>query len=519
MLTYILMVVFTQAISLLDCVKLCERIHPRKSMTAAGKWFALDHPNNDIQIMRALAEELEAGFVEAEKMKLHRIAERIEERRIKALRFCRWECGQTFSEKQELNEHEEGSCPLKPVMCPNDCGEMGIRQFNLNRHMRELCIMRKIQCKCGQDILAKDMKLHKEQVCSLRLVDCPKCGTNVMWNMWRVHENETCPKRLLECPHGCGEMIPAEYMERHTRLGPDTTVKHDVVEFVTNFKFALCCNSRSNSEDGCCPCRPIRCTLGCGVIIQKQLQQEHETLNCKERVVECCWKCNEKIRAKHIIDHERNTCVLRLVPCPRGCGTLKVSNSSKWEDHLSNECARRWVTCPLSGCKRRVWISLVDYHVNTECPRRVIACPEGCGEHFLAEAANAHERFGCTLRIIKCPQGCGKRLREEEIQVHVQKGCPKRIITCVHDECHERLPADDMGRHMHLECPKRMVRCWQVSEIVHLTKSVRLCPHHNDFSSNAILLHTDWILTLIHRVVKQRYVQASYKFTTRHCAQ
>ncbi len=186
-------------------------------MTAAGEWFALDHPHNDIQIISVLAEELEADFAEADKIKCHRMATQIEERRIKALKFCRWKCGQTFSDKQELNDHEEGSCPLKIVTCPNECGEKGLRQCKLYRHTRELCSTRSIQCKCGQDILSKDMKLHEEQVCPLRLIDCPKCNAKVMCNMRSVHDNEVCPKRLLECPYGCEKMILAEDMERHTR--------------------------------------------------------------------------------------------------------------------------------------------------------------------------------------------------------------------------------------------------------------------------------------------------------------
>ncbi len=186
-------------------------------MTAAGEWFDLDHPYNDIQIMRVIAEELEADFIEANIIQRHRMAERIEERRIKALKFCRWKCGQTFSNNQELDEHEEISCPLKLVICPNECGEKGLQQCNLKRHTRELCSTRNVQCKCGQDILAKDMKLHEEQVCPLRLIDCPKYNSKVMCNLRNVHDSETCPKRLLNCPHGCGEMVTAEYMERHTR--------------------------------------------------------------------------------------------------------------------------------------------------------------------------------------------------------------------------------------------------------------------------------------------------------------
>ncbi len=204
--------------------------------------------------------------------------------------------------------------------------------------------------------------------------------------------------------------------------------------------------------------------------MQHRLQQEHAALHCKERIVECRWKCNERVRAKHIADHERDMCVWRLVPCPRGCGTHKVvSNSSEWVDHYANECTRRWVTCPLSGCKRRVWVSLVERHMNSECPRRLIVCPEGCGEYFPAEAADVHKRVGCTLRIIKCPQGCSKRLKEEEIQVHLQKDCSKRITKCLNDGCDERLPVDVMGQHMSLECPKRLVRCWQVGQILLFT--------------------------------------------------
>ncbi len=193
-------------------------------MTAAGDWFALDHPHNDTQIMRVLAEELEAHSAEVYKAGRHRMAVRIEERRIEALKFCKWKCGQTFSDKQELNDHEECSCPLKIVTCPNACGEEGLQQCNLYRHMREFCSTRSIKCKCGQYILSEDMKLHEEQMCLLRLIDCPKCNAKVTCNMRSIHDNETCPKRLLECPNGCEKMILAEDMESHARSESVTIV-------------------------------------------------------------------------------------------------------------------------------------------------------------------------------------------------------------------------------------------------------------------------------------------------------
>ncbi len=431
-------------------------------MTVAGDWLNVDHPCNDLQVLRTLVEGLKADFIESNIIQRRKMAERIKERRIKALKFCRWKCGKSFSSSQGCIEHE-GLCPLKLVTCPNEgCEEKVLQQRNLKRHTRELCSTRNVQCKCGQDILAKDMNLHEERMCPLRLIDCPKCNTKVMCNLWNIHDSETCPKRLLECPHGCGERVTSEDMERHARLV--TSTRSYLLLCPTNLNNIFNLMQIYSKEDGCCTHRPTKCELGCGAIIQHRLQQEHAALQCKDRIVNCRWKCNERVRVKHLIDHEMTVCSLRQVPCPRGCGILKVTNSNEeWENHLSNDCTRRWVTCPRSGCNRRVWVSLVESHLNTECPKRVVVCREGCGEYFPAEASDAHARFGCTLRVRKCPHGCGEKLKEEKIQLHLDKVCPRRIISCLHDSCHERLPADEMGRHMHLECPNRTVRCWQVS--------------------------------------------------------
>lgn len=100
-------------------------------------------------------------------------------------------CDKEFQTKEELDAHM-GTCPLRPIKCPNDG--------------------------CGRVLSALHAGEH-DAVCSFKFIPCEqKCQARVMRSEMDKHCITVCPMKLVKCPFfqvGCNNSLPQMMVEQH----------------------------------------------------------------------------------------------------------------------------------------------------------------------------------------------------------------------------------------------------------------------------------------------------------------
>ncbi|CAN0388469.1 unnamed protein product, partial [Laminaria digitata] len=94
-------------------------------------------------------------------------------------------------------------------------------------------------------------------------------------------------------------------------------------------------------------------------------------------------------------------------------------------------CDPVYVRCERLGCGSRVRGEDLARHLSSECPKRVVPCPLGCPEAELwAEEVESHTRDSCPLHIGPCRKGCGLEVAVCSREQHEEKVCSERVVTC-----------------------------------------------------------------------------------------
>jgi hypothetical protein len=80
------------------------------------------------------------------------------------------------------------------------------------------CVCREVDCPLGcgkQGLLFNEVSDHIHHDCDCQPVACDLCGIEVPNTRKRVHMEEQCMNRLVDCTQGCGEVVKAILMPRH----------------------------------------------------------------------------------------------------------------------------------------------------------------------------------------------------------------------------------------------------------------------------------------------------------------
>lgn len=351
-------------------------------------------------------------------------------------RMCKWGCGYTAKGDQnlakegmpmQLGEHEAHCCK-RLVECPLHCQLASKLWYeDLEDHLNHNCTQRIVTCanapKCKAQFPFHQMQQHERQECLFRRLECG-CGEALLAQDFAVHQTQQCCRRLVLCPfQGCEKEMEAMELKLHIQAQ--------------------------------CPYRFVRCRNGCGndKLLEKE-REEHESQVCPLRRVVCRWECNELVLAKNQQAHETTECLLRCVPCPNHCTALIAIN--QMAVHTTQTCPNRLCSCP-AKCGRRAVLHEMDGHLQHECQRRSIQC-NLCQESILAEALHSHITSTCSYRLIKCGL-CGNTVVYGNLAAHKVTDCLRRPVRCKYNCFIKALVAQDQYQHETFECPYRLIAC------------------------------------------------------------
>ena len=310
-------------------------------------------------ILRVVQERVEAWHATAEK-----------EMEMAAPVLCWNGCGHR-TRFEEMTTHVRDSCSHKPTVC-GACSEVH-PAHHMHVHLTQECCKRLIACPntkvgCRCMVQAHYMDTHINLRCAYRLAYCRlRCGKQFPVISRDDHEKNHCKKRDIECPQ-CHDPFPSESMPHH--------IHHE------------------------CPCRQVRCKVGCLEWINIQDIERHEKFEC---VQPCRWQCGEIIGPlQRRVHHELTQCLNRAVDCRNACGITGLTARNE-ADHIYNYCANATTECPhhcgQSGIRRR------DLHLHLDpwhgtCPARGVRCPSNL--------------VGWRIRYNNCDEGIVIKYRREE---------------------------------------------------------------------------------------------------------
>lgn len=86
-----------------------------------------------------------------------------------------------------------------------------------------------------------------------------------------------------------------------------------------------------------------------------------------------------------------------------GCGSFV--RGEELPRHLSSQCPKRIVPCPLGCPVPDLWAEEVATHTRDTCPLQVGPCVKGCGAAVAVCSRERHEKSECAQRLVKCECG------------------------------------------------------------------------------------------------------------------
>jgi len=122
---------------------------------------------------------------------------------------CTWKGPQDDRER-----HLSHDCPLEPISCVYACDEK-IPRYRREMHLIE-CVRRPIPCDlCKGDVALQDMKSHQSEICSKRMVQCPRCKIPIPADKSESHlRSGECPTAATVVCYNCRAIFPKKF-ENH----------------------------------------------------------------------------------------------------------------------------------------------------------------------------------------------------------------------------------------------------------------------------------------------------------------
>ena len=171
---------------------------------------------------------------------------------------------------------------------------------------------------------------------------------------------------------------------------------------------------------------PMCRSNGFKTFLNKQNDRAIKNLHifCTNKDKGCDWQGEINDITGHL--RSSNGCSFEEVKCSKGCGLLL--QRQHLSDHVDNECPCREVHCQYCNMVGQHQF-IKGQHVD-QCSKLPLPCPNSCGvDAILREDMKAHKAT-CPLEDIECPNDCGKVLQRQSMANHIEVECPRRKVDC-----------------------------------------------------------------------------------------
>jgi ankyrin repeat protein len=205
----------------------------------------------------------------------------------------------------------------------------------------------------------------------------------------------------------------------------------------------------------------VRCTVGCGMKLQRRLLDDHITNVCDKRVIMCnmCNNVDGDVWAEDYEEHISSICSHRIIICENNCDSTTLL-AHEQEEHSKYHCGRRLMKCL---CGLMIEVQEHAFHMLADCVEKPQLCPQGCGEYMPRSEVDRHVEKDCINQghyfhqYVNCKLGCGTRVMRKDVIKHVSYDCVRRLTICPL-KCGNSVQFDKLKSHLYF-CPLRPVCC------------------------------------------------------------
>ena len=204
---------------------------------------------------------------------------------------------------------------------------------------------------------------------------------------------------------------------------------------------------------------PMCRSNGFKTFINKQNDRAIKNLHifCTNKDKRCDWQGEINDITGHL--RSSNGCSFEEVKCSEGCGLLL--QRQHLSDHVDNKCPSRKVHCQYCNMVGKHQF-IEGQHVD-QCSKLPLPCPNSCGvDTILREDMEAHKAT-CPLEEIECPNDCGKVLQRQSMSNHIEVECLRRKVDCQYCQLSGEYQFIE-GQHKE-ECPKFPINCPNKCEV------------------------------------------------------
>ena len=193
--------------------------------------------------------------------------------------------------------------------------------------------------------------------------------------------------------------------------------------------FCMSCISKVEGST-CCICRATkRGQPQYKLYKNKQVERDVWSLQiyCPNKEKGCEWQGElNSITKCHLKPGGIDGCQYEDIKCSNGCG--KMIQQRHFTKHVKNECPCRVVKCPY--CHRNGKHSFIDGEHQRQCPKLLLPCPNNCTTESICQSEMREHRNRCPLEIIQCRyynQGCKEKMARKDQSAHDERNLEKHL--------------------------------------------------------------------------------------------
>ena len=175
----------------------------------------------------------------------------------------------------------------------------------------------------------------------------------------------------------------------------------------------------------------VRCTNGCGEILQRCQLNTHLHFNCPNRTTICIY-CHAKIQHKFILDGKHmKECPKFPLPCPNKCNKFQNILRENLQKHLDHECKLQKVECS-NKCGVVIPRHYLASHLKSQCSLRIVKC-QYCQYQDVHKVIESIHKSSCPMLPICCINKCGAVILQKHLNQHL-KACPLEKVCCTYHD-------------------------------------------------------------------------------------